>query len=171
MSAILFKTVGLLTVAIIWAILQIATTSREPIRHEFYNQLKPGLVCHVTLAFIWLGTIVFAYIFHINFDLQETATDEWIFVGIFAVLILITVPTYLTKILYDEYYLCFESPFGRKVYDWCELEKVAEWGNVSGSMLMLKFSNRFWTGVSAMYEGYDELERLVYRKSFQYPRP
>ena len=162
---------GMLIFACIWAGLQIATTSREPIRHESYNQLKPGLMCHVSMVFMWVGAILIAYIFHIQIDLQETFTDEWVFGGIFLVLTWITAEVYFTKILYDEYYLCFANPFGARAYDWCNLEKVSEWSNYSGSFITLKFSKRFWVGVSAMYHGYDELERLAYRKACQYPRP
>ena len=172
MSGILFKTIGMLTFAIIWAILQIATTSREPIRHEGFNQLKPGLVSHISMVIIWAGIGLLFYVFHVSSDLQGTHTDEWVFAIVSGVFFLLTIQTYLTKILYDEYYLCFKSPFGIKIYDWDNLRKVSEWNYNSGDILVLKFSNHFfWVMISAMYEGYDELERLVYRKSFQYPRP
>ena len=169
---IIIKTMGMIIFALIWAVLQIATTSREPIRHDGFNQLKPGLVSHISIIVIWAGIALLFYVFHMASDLQDTNADEWVFAIISGVFILLTIQTYLTKILYDEHYLCFKSPLGIKVYDWDNLSKVSEWSYNSGDILVLKFSDRFfWVMISAMYEGYDELERLAHQKSYQYPRP
>ncbi len=171
MSIVFTKVIIMSFFAFIWAGLQIATTSRTPIRHEEFNELEPGLMCHISMVVMWGGTVLLFYLFHMATDLQQTQLDEWIFAVIFGIFFIITLQTYLIKIVYDEYYLCFKSPLGIRIYDWDDLTKISEWSNLYGSTIILKFSKRFWVAISAMYEGYDELERLAYTKTYNYPRP
>lgn len=156
---------------LIWAAVQIATTSKNSIDHKGYRELKLGFACHFNTAFLWLGGLGFYALFYFGLGTDFTIKGHLFFAVIILFLIWITADAYLKKLYFDEFYLRIETPFGAKIYDWDDLKKIYDWDHLSGSTLVLKFNKFQWVVIPAIYHGYDELERLAYRKSYQYPRP
>ena len=156
---------------LIWAAVQIATTSKDSVDYNRYRGLKPGLACHFNTLFLWFGVLSLYALFYFGLGADFRIMGHLFFAIIILFLVWVTADAYLKRLYFDEYYLRVETPFGAQIYDWDDLEKISDWDHLSGSTLVLKFNKFHWVVIPAMYEGYDELERLAYRKSYQYPRP
>ncbi len=128
--------------------------------------LKASPFSKFSVIFVWLAATAFAIIIYLALEMDSLNGK---FIGsclvVASILFVVTVPSLIMKIIYDEEKLSVKLFVFSWVYKWKNLKRVREYYSSASGVLILKFSKRLWVGIPTDFVGFSHFETFVYRKS------